>query len=117
MKLQLEKEEEREKVPMKKKEQLEEEIRKHVKERMNEVEDPPPPGPGGIGGELFDGMDAPRDPYGWGPPGRPEPDPMLRIRWSCGCFEDDWIKSQSQACLRLPMRKRTVRNGTRWLAW
>ena len=42
MKSQLEKEEEREKVPLKKKERLEEEIRKYVKERMNEVEDPHP---------------------------------------------------------------------------
>ena len=42
MKSQLEKEEEREKVSTKKKERLEEEIRKHMKERMNEVEDPHP---------------------------------------------------------------------------
>ena len=29
----------------------------------------PPPVPGGIGGGLFGGMDAPRDPYGRDPPG------------------------------------------------
>ena len=37
----------------------------------------PPPVPGGIGGGLFGGMGAPRDPHGRNPPGRPEPDPML----------------------------------------
>ena len=92
MKLLLKKEEEREKV--KKKEQLEEEILKHVKERMIEVEDPHPMEDSEEGlvvqksGENLMDWTHPNLPY-------------ARTRWSHGHFENGWIKSQSQACLRV----------------
>ena len=76
MKLLLKNEEEREKV--KKKEQLEEEILKHMKERDGQGDDrgrrSPPYGHGGYRGRRFGGADIHREPYGLDPP---EPNPML----------------------------------------
>ena len=46
----------------------------------------------------FGGADVHREPHGLDPP---EPNPYARTRWSCGCFENGWIKSQSQACSRV----------------
>ena len=57
----------------------------------------PPHGHGGYRGR-FGGADVCREPHGLDPP---EPDPHARTRWSCGCFENGWTKSQSQACLRV----------------
>ena len=75
MKLLWKKEEEREKV--KKKEQLEEEILEHMRERMVketiEVEDPHPMEDTE---EDLGGADIHREPHGLGPP---EPDPMLLL--------------------------------------
>ena len=44
----------------------------------------------------FGGAEICGEPHGLDPP---EPDPYAHTRWSHGCFENGWIKSQSQACL------------------
>ena len=46
----------------------------------------------------FGGAEVCREPHGLDPP---EPDPVLITRRSRGHFENGWIKSQSQACLRV----------------
>ena len=85
---------------MKKKEWLEEEILKYIKDRMvkvmTEVEDPHLMDMEDI--EDFCGADVRREPHGLDPP---EPDPNAHTRQSCGHSENGWIKSQFQACLRV----------------
>ena len=46
----------------------------------------------------FGGADVHREPHGLDPP---ELNPMLVLGGPCGCFENGWIKSQSQVCLRV----------------
>ena len=64
-----------------------------VKE-TNEVEDPHPHGYRG----GFGGADVCREPHGLDPP---EPNPMLILGGLMDAPENGWIKSQSQACLRV----------------
>ena len=59
---------------------------------MTEVEDPHPMDMEDIEADVH------REPHGLDPP---EPNPMLVLGGQCGCFENGWIKSQSQACSRV----------------